>query len=363
MNSVVLIPYCPIPLDTGGKAEMWKHLNVLRELGSCRIVTARRRPVGLGWTADYEREIRSKGFDLVFREDCSGLTGGQMLGFLYGLIGKGLGMERAFGHSNPYHRYAFSQKWWINQTNHADVAVINYSYWARLPCRCPKVVVLLDLWSDFMWEGPRRETKELKTADMVVAISKHEEEELRKRGVQNILWSPPAIAAARLPDSARIGMIGSPSKLNREGLRWLSMAAERAGLPIRVYGGIAEHAAGNGFQPIGRYADMREPYRECGIILITTALGMGVQIKAIEALAAGRAIIARRGAMRGIPGSKPGWIEVSNPREMLGWAKQLKTDRQLRDYWSSRAKEYYRVHLESGRILSDLKTVYTHLGS
>ena len=50
MKSVMLLPYCTIPADHGGKAEMWKALECLRDLGPCTILSARTRPVGMGWT-------------------------------------------------------------------------------------------------------------------------------------------------------------------------------------------------------------------------------------------------------------------------------------------------------------------------
>jgi len=52
--------------------------------------------------------------------------------------------KRTFGHSNRYYRYAFPEAWWLSKTRGTDLAVVNYSYWSWLPCRCPKVVVLLD---------------------------------------------------------------------------------------------------------------------------------------------------------------------------------------------------------------------------
>lgn len=362
MKSIVLVPYCPLPIDTGGKVEMWKHLNVLKKLGPCRIVSARRRPVGLGWTEEREQEIISRGFELVFREDSTSLGIKQFAGYLYGFICKVLGLERAFGHSNPYHRHAFPAQWWFEQTRGADLAVINYSYWAWLPCACPKVIALLDLWSDFMWEGPFRETRDLKTADLVVVISKDEELKLNWRNVTKTLWSPPAVGAMDFPDSEQVGLIGSPSPVNREGLRWLSAAMDKAAVPIRVYGGLADMGEASSFQRIGSYENMPDPYRECGIILMTTALGMGVQIKSIEALAAGRAIIARKGAMRGLPPGEGAWIEVETAEEMLSWIQKLQNHK-LRQKLAEAATAYYQNHLEAKAILRRLGDAYTSLAA
>ena len=90
-------------------------------------------------------------------------------------------------------------------------------------------------------------------------------------------------------------------------------------------------------------------------MLMTTTLGMGVQVKTIEALAAGRAIIARRGAMRGIPDGEGAWIEVDTPEAMLAEAARLLKDTEARETQGQRAHAYYRQHLDSIRLRSSLK--------
>ena len=152
MKSVVLIPYCPIPAETGSRIEMWKTLECLRELGPCTILSARTRPVGMGWTRASQDELKKRGFQMVFREDeePTRFRPGRAGGMVYAVICKGLGLERAFGHGNPYHCLAFDPEWVARRTESADLALIHYSYWARLPCACPKVVVLHDLLSDFI---------------------------------------------------------------------------------------------------------------------------------------------------------------------------------------------------------------------
>lgn len=361
MKSVVLVPYCPLPVDSGAKVEIWKHLNVLKSMGPCRIVSARKRPVGTGWNSETISEIRSRGFDIQFREDSVGTSLKKGIGYVYGLVCKGFGMGRAFGHSNPYHRYAFPVTWWWEMSKHANLAVIHYSFWAYLPSACAKIVVLHDLISNFSWEGHQRETKDLKMADLVVVISKEEETLLADRGVSQTLWSPPSVPASSFPLSAIIGLVGSENPLNIEGLQWLHEGNPLPHMKIRVYGGLSRHVHSKAFIPIGAYTDAQQPYKECGIILIPTAGGTGVQIKAVEALAAGLAIIARKGAMRGIPPGSGAWIEVVTPEKMMEWAQRLMTDEVLRTEMSSRARAYYNKHLNSENIYAGLRKNYSML--
>jgi len=361
VKSVALLPHCPTPADTGGKAETWKHLEVLRELGSCEILSAATKPVGAGWAAKQRRDIEARGFGVRLREEECRRSLIQWGGIGYAAFCKALRLEKAFGHSNPYHRQAFAPEWWARRTAGADLAVVFYSYWAWLPCACPKVVVLLDLWSDVMrwWNG--REIEDLRTAQLVVVISRDEESKLQASGIERTLWSPPLVEPAVLPDSGRVGLVGSRSLSNLEGLRWLEQAAAAPAEPISVYGGLAAGARAPFLRAVGRYDDRYTPYRDCGVILMPTSEGMGVQIKAVEALACGRAIVARRGAMRGLPPSDTAWIEVSTPQDMIEAADRLNRDAAARSRLSAAAREYYHRHLDHRVILATLREAYSRV--
>ena len=359
LKSILLLPYCPLPADHGGKVEMSKALHCLRELGPCTILSARARPVGAGWTPEIRAALEKQGFRVVLREDDEPrrFRPGRAWGFAYAAGCKALGLHRAFGHVNPYHRLAFDPDWVARHAESADLAVFAYSYWAGFPTACPKAVFLLDLWSDFMWGGHAAETRDLKTADLVVSISRQEEESLHARGINRTLWSPPFVAAADLPDTDGVAIVGSPSSFNRAGLRWLGAGLPDA--PVKVYGGLARSARGPGFEAVGRYADMLDPYRQCGILLMVTTGGMGVQIKTIEALAAGRAIVARRGAMRGIPPGNGAWIEVDTPAAMRAETIRLQRDAGARRAQMEAARAYYRQHLDAERLRGELKEALT----
>ena len=312
----------------------------------------------MGWTPEYISELHEMGFELLFREDKHTITPLMGLGYIYGFFFKMLRLDRRFGHSNPYHRYAFPNSWWYKLSRKAHVAVIHYSFWAHLPTDCPKAIVLHDLISNFAHEDSNRETKELKQANLVIVISKDEEIELNNRGVNRTLWSPPSIPQSTFAPSREIGLVGSDNRFNREGLRWLNSTNPPPNLKLRVYGKLSRHIPSEIFIPMGSYDSPDEPYRDCGVILMTTASGTGVQIKAIEALAAGRAIIARKGAMRGIPIKENSWIEVESPEMMLDWAARMKEDPELRNYWASSASTYYSKYLDSNNIVNDLKNAF-----
>jgi len=341
---------------------MWQCAETLRSLGHCRILSAARKPVGTGWTPQIISQIRAEGYEVVLREDDHPYPSLKMiLGFLWGSFFTLLSEGRAFGHANPYHRWAFPLEWWQKHTTDADLVVIPYSYWAYLPTPCPKVLLLLDLWSNTTWSNRSREAREISGCDLVVVISKDEEIYLHARNILHTHWSPPAVPRSNIPCPTTVGLVGSGSAVNREGLEWLIKSTTKHFQRFRVYGGLAKYAKGDMFDPVGAYADDQQPYRECGVILMTTTLGMGVQIKSIEALAAGRAIIARRGAMRGIPPGEGAWIEVDHPGDMVMAANNLLTNSVARKTLGIRAHEYYERHLNSNKIRADMASVFTSL--
>lgn len=301
------------------------------------------------------------GFEVVLREDIHPARSiRQLLGITYAAACKLAGLERAFPHGNPYHRHAFPTDWWRQVSAGADLAVINYSYWAHLPRTCPRVLVLLDLWSNVMWGGCARETADIAAFDHVFTASCDEARILRERGVPSVSWSPPAVPAPAepLPMEAAAALVGSANRFNLEGLRWIEQAgAATQELTIRVYGALVEQVRSPAFIRVGRYEDPLTPYRECGIALFTTTGGTGIQIKTIEALAAGRAIVARRGAMRGLPVDRVAWLEVNSAMEMIDCARQLAANPALRIEWGQRALSYYRQHLDAQKIIDEAKSI------
>ena len=359
MKSLVLTPYCPLPANHGGKVEMMKHLELLRSLGECTIASSGIRPVGMGWDPVNRQEILKRGYGITLREETyPGVKLRHLVGIAYASLCKGLRLEKAFGHSNPYHRNAFNPDWWVELSKVADLAVINYSYWAWLPTRCPKIIILHDFLSNTMWGGCRKETEELRNAELVIVISKDEEKQLRQRGIDRILWSPPVVQPARFGMTKDVGIVGSANRFNREGLQWLNSSFPPKSLSVNMYGALAELTSWQCAQKVSSYNDQQKPYRECGIILIPTALGMGVQIKAVEALASGRAIVARRGAMRGIPPGEGAWIEVESPGEMWAQADKLSNDQSSRLALGEKARAYYNEHLDHEKIKQVLKDAY-----
>ena len=67
-------------------------------------------------------------------------------------------------------------------------------------------------------------------------------------------------------------------------------------------------------------------------------------------MACGRVIIARRGAMRGIPDSREAWIEVESPSEMWGQAEKIAKDVYIRAIQGRKTGEFYEKYLNLEQI-------------
>jgi len=363
MNSVCLLPYCPLPVDSGARSIFHKHLSFLHGLGKCSILSAERRPVGFGWSSARKNELLLQGYQLDFFRPSFFSRIVQLYGMGYALFFKALRQEKAFGHSNPYHRYAFSSDWLYQHTKNTNLCEIHYSFWARLETACPKVVIVHDLWSDIMWEGKVTETAELKGADLLITVSYDDKVKLIRSGIENVHWSPPCIEQNGFDDSTEVAIIGSGNRHNLEGLNWLKNGLKmKDQAKIHCYGAIGKNVEGDTrFLSHGQYQKASAPYQHCGIVLMLTTEGTGIQIKGVEALAAGRAVIARKGAMRGLPRDIEGWIEVETVEEMYSVLKELRSDAAIRKSAMNKAREYYQEYLEKNKIFEELRCKYTEL--
>ncbi len=360
MKAACLIPYCPLPCDSGARSIFEKHLSFLQRLGSCSILSAKSRPVGYGWTSQAIENLINQGFALSFVNSKLLIRVPQIYGILYAAFFKFFRQEKAFGHSNPYHRYAFDSDWLNAVTKGYDICEIHYSYWARLETACPKVVVVHDLWSDIMWEGTKKETIELGSADLLVTVSYDDMLKLQMRGLNNVHWSPPCIEESYLDDSREICIVGSGNRHNIEGLQWLlKNLKKRLPSKIHIYGAVGDTVLDDDrFVRYGPYPDPVDPFRQCGIVLMLTKEGTGLQIKAVEALAAGRAVVARKGAMRGLPRDEIGWVEAESAEELVEVAFSLRFDDKRRRELVERGRAYYHRYLNKEHILKELEENY-----
>ena len=81
----------------------------------------------------------------------------------------------------------------------------------------------------------------------------------------------------------------------------------------------------------------------------------------VEALAAGRALVARKGALRGLPPGEGAWVEVKTAEAMWREAERLHRDAQARKQQAALAQAYYQQHLDAQKIRAALRKAYTEI--
>ena len=133
---------------------------------------------------------------------------------------------------------------------------------------------------------------------------------------------PPAVAPAEpLAPEVDVGILGTWSwEPNAAGLRWFADRV-RPLLDTSVSTAVGGAGAGallagvSGVEYRGRVPDAAAFLRSARVVAVPSVAGSGVQVKTLDAIAAGRPVVATSVAMRGV-GKPPAFVSVrDDPRE------------------------------------------------
>jgi len=204
---------------------------------------------------------------------------------------------------------------------HSAVAAVAEYVWMAPALRCvPQGVVRVVDTHDLMhrrreiyedhdiepWIRVSREEEAaiLSGADVVVAIQEDEAVEFRDMmpGTCVVVaghWvdEPPAIRVAVRDE---VMFVGSDNPSNEHCLRkfveetWPLVLDEVPDAVLKVYGkvaGIDDFSAFKGVEPVGFVDDLASAYAQAKVVVNPVALGTGLKIKTVEALAAGKAVV------------------------------------------------------------------------
>jgi glycosyltransferase involved in cell wall biosynthesis len=129
--------------------------------------------------------------------------------------------------------------------------------------------------------------------------------ELCGREVTVFTVPPATIAPAPAEPTCDVALLGTWTwQPNAAGLRWFADAVlpALAGLDVRVAGAGARDVLGEraGLTLSGRVPDATAFLQQARVIAVPSVAGSGVQVKTLDAIAAGRPVVATATAMRGI---------------------------------------------------------------
>jgi succinoglycan biosynthesis protein ExoO len=155
----------------------------------------------------------------------------------------------------------------------------------------------------------------LRRADLVIAIQAQEGEVVRQMvpGQTKVVVAPmsqPALPAAQPGEGAGLLFVGSGTAPNVDGMRWFLaevwplIRAQRPDASLSVAGLVCGKLGAEGQVPgvslLGRVPDLAGLYRRADVVIAPLRAGSGLKIKLIEALAAGKAIVASPVTLQGV---------------------------------------------------------------
>lgn len=180
-------------------------------------------------------------------------------------------------------------------------------------------------------------------ADTVVAIQQEEADFVRRKlPAVDVILAPMGaeVATAATPgDNGALLFVGSGTAPNVVGLRWffnevwprVRKAQKDATLLVAGSVGPALGAAPEGVRLLGLVPDLAPLYREAAVVISPLTVGSGLKIKLIEAMAAGKAIVATSVTLQGVEEIVAGAVAgVDEPEDFAAAIIELLRDRDRR---------------------------------
>jgi len=217
-----------------------------------------------------------------------------------------------------------------------DAFIVNYPFLSKAFEWCPahtfkildthdkftgrrKLLEDQGIQKEFFYTTAAQEKIALDRADLVWAIKDEEAEFFRTLTAKPVITLPHAeplrvIGRDRLPEDEGylvLGMIGARNNVNLKNADKFLQAArpvfrdQLAPIKIRLAGGVCDdlgkYEKVNGVDLMGRVDSVDDFYRAVDVVIIPMTFSTGLKIKAIEAFATGKPIVAHAHAVEGIP--------------------------------------------------------------
>lgn len=229
---------------------------------------------------------------------------------------------------------------WLFERYHFDAFVVNYAFFSKAfefaPASTLKILDTHDRLSDrrqlmqshglapeFFYTTQAEEAIALNRADLVWAIKDEEAAFFRTLTKKQVLCLPhvdPAKEIARRPRAADedylvVGMIGARNAINEASARQLlaeiypPLRRRLAPVKFRLAGAMCHALADAAKLPavelLGPVESLEDFYGQVDLVVVPITFSTGMKVKAVEALAAGVALVGTRHALEGIPVEHP----------------------------------------------------------
>lgn len=195
------------------------------------------------------------------------------------------------------------------------------------------------------------EVRMLGAADTVLAIQKEEAAFVAAQVADTravLVPMPAEIAHEPAPgEDDRLLFVGSNTAPNTVGLGWFLenvwpiLRRERPGCVLEVAGTVDRGFEGEvpqGVRFLGLVPDLAPIYRDAGVVISPLTFGSGLKIKLVEALAAGKAVVASSITLQGVADRcGDAVVCTDDAREFAGALARLAGDREARKVLAERA--------------------------
>ena len=223
------------------------------------------------------------------------------------------------------------------------------------------------------WVECSREEEQslLAKADVVMAIQRHEAEVFRGMvPTKTVIHVPHCCEVRDTPLGAGtndvVVFVGSTIEGNLLGLRafldtsWPIVRRFRPDAQLRIYGDIAGciPARPDGVHAIGYVRNLMDAYRDASVVINPVALGTGLKVKSVEALAYGKALVTTSCGAEGLEDGRQGAFMLEDDPERFGHAvARLLDDENARTGLARRALAFARARFSPAAALDELLAV------
>jgi glycosyltransferase involved in cell wall biosynthesis len=180
----------------------------------------------------------------------------------------------------------------------------------------------------------------------------------------------PALDAAGKDDAGLLFVGNLNHEPNRDSARFLAsevlprVRKRHPGAILRLVGeGTPDYADLGGVEAFGRVPDVT-PFLDAAAVVVAPArVGAGMRVKVLEALVAGKAVVASPLAVAGLSVEPGRDVVVADPRNFADAVSSLLSDRDRRAELGRSAREWALAHLGWGRALDEYDALYARLVS
>ncbi len=207
----------------------------------------------------------------------------------------------------------------------------------------------------------------LEKADVILAIQAEEQAELRRMTAKPVVLAEHALPAQPQPspaDSQTVLFVGNDFTPNVQGITafireaWPAIRARCPRATLAICGKVCETLKSdpeNGVQCLGLAPDLAPHYAAAAVVVNPAPFGTGLKIKAVEALAHGKCLVATEEGVRGLSAAVRECARIVPLAEMAPAVAELLASVDARRELERRALNFAAEALAAERVYGELR--------